>query len=152
MGIEIERKYLVDGVGWKNSDPLHIRQGYLNTDKLRTVRVRTVGADAYLTIKGQTNGISRAEFEYPIPLQDAQSLLHLCSDSIVEKMRYVLPIDNVVWEIDEFYGANEGLLIAEVELRSESQSITLPQWVGKEVSDDARYYNSMLAQAPFSSW
>lgn len=152
MGIEIERKYLVAGDGWKLGEPLHLRQGYLNTDKSRTVRVRTVGADAYLTIKGITNGISRAEFEYPIPLQDAQELLQLCSGAIVEKLRYVVPIDNLVWEIDEFYGDNEGLLIAEVELSSESQSFTLPEWVGKEVSGDARYYNSMLAQAPYSSW
>jgi len=152
MTLEIERKYLVVGSGWKTVEPMQLRQGYLNSDKTRTVRVRVADSDAYLTIKGLTTGISRPEFEYPIPLEDAEQLLQLCSNSIIEKRRYVLPIGDVVWEIDEFFGDNAGLLLAEVELQSESQTFPLPDWVGQEVSDDARYYNSSLAITPFSAW
>lgn len=152
MGVEIERKYLVTGNGWKTVEPVNLRQGYLNTDKSRTVRVRIAGPDAFLTVKGLTAGISRAEFEYAIPLEDAQALLLLCSDSIIEKRRYVITVGELVWEVDEFYGANEGLLVAEVELSSETQSVPLPEWVGNEVSSDPRYYNSSLALNPFTSW
>lgn len=152
MPLEIERKYLVVGDGWKTVEPIELRQGYLNSDKSRTVRVRVTNEDAYLTIKGITTGISRPEFEYSIPLEDAEQLLLLCSDSIIEKRRYVLPIGGLVWEVDEFFGSNAGLLIAEVELESENQPVTLPDWVGQEVSADARYYNSALAKTPFSTW
>jgi len=152
MGIEIERKYLVTGDGWKIVQPILLRQGYLNTETSRTVRVRIAGANAFLTIKGTTTNVSRQEFEYLIPLEDAQAMLLLCSDSIVEKQRYTLPVGDVVWEIDEFCGVNKGLVVAEVELESESQAVSLPDWVGEEVSGDARYYNSSLALTPFSSW
>jgi len=152
MGVEIERKYLVTGDAWKSVQPVLLRQGYLNTDKTRIVRVRTAGANAFLTVKGATTNVSRQEFEYLIPLEDAQEMLLLCADSIVEKQRYTLPVGNNIWEIDEFCGANEGLVIAEVELKSESQTITLPDWIGEEVSGDSRYYNSSLALTPFSNW
>jgi len=152
MGIEIERKFLVIGDGWKTVEPVLLRQGYLNTDKSRTVRVRTAGQKAFLTIKGKTTNVSRSEFEYPIPLQDAESMLLLCSDSIIEKQRYTLPIGGLVWEVDEFCGENQGLVVAEVELESESQVVTRPDWVGEEVSGDTRYYNSSLALMPFSNW
>jgi len=152
MGIEIERKFLVIGDGWKTVEPVLLRQGYLNTDKSRTVRVRTAGQKAFLTIKGKTTNVSRSEFEYLIPLQDAESMLLLCSDSIIEKQRYTLPIGGLVWEVDEFCGENQGLVVAEVELESESQVVTRPDWVGEEVSGDTRYYNSSLALMPFSNW
>jgi len=152
MGVEIERKYLVAGDGWKSVSPVILSQGYLNTDKARTVRVRTTGSDAFLTIKGITSSISRPEYEYAIPIDDARELLALCSDSIIQKNRYVLPIGDVVWEIDEFLGDNEGLIIAEAELISETQIIELPEWIGKEVSGETRYYNSSLASMPFKHW
>jgi len=152
MGVEIERKFLVTGDAWRTVEPVRLRQGYLNTDKSRTVRVRIAESKAYLTIKGITTNVSRSEFEYPIPLEDAEALLLLCSDSIIDKQRYTLPIGDVTWEIDEFSGANKGLVVAEVELESENQALTLPDWVGEEVSGDSQYYNSSLATAPFSVW
>jgi len=152
MGIEIERKFLVSGDGWKTVEPIPLRQGYLNTDESRTVRVRTAGMNAFLTIKGITTNVSREEFEYLIPIEDAERLLLLCSNSIVEKQRYVFSIGDLVWEIDEFSGENKGLVVAEVELESETQSIELPEWIGEEVSGDLRYYNSSLAIKPFSKW
>jgi len=152
MGVEIERKFLVIGDSWKTVEPVTLCQGYLNTDKARTVRIRTSANEAFLTIKGITSSISRPEFEYAIPIDDANELLLLCSESIIQKKRYALPIGDVVWEIDEFFGDNAGLIIAEVELRYEVQSIELPNWIGKEVSGDSRYYNSSLASMPFSKW
>jgi len=152
MGIEIERKYLVTGNAWKVAQPITLRQGYLNTDKSRTVRVRISELNAFLTIKGITTNVSRSEFEYPIPLADAEALLLLCSDSIIDKQRYTLPIGDVVWEIDVFSGANKGLVVAEVELKSETQLVALPDWIGEEVSGDPRYYNSSLALTPFCVW
>ncbi len=152
MGVEIERKFLVNGNAWKTAQPIHLRQGYLNTDKSRTVRVRIAGPNAFLTIKGTATNLSRPEFEYLIPVEDAEALLVLCSDSIIEKRRYTLPIGDVIWEIDEFCGANEGLVVAEVELKSATQQFNFPDWLGVEVSDDSRYYNSSLALTPFSSW
>ena len=152
MSVEIERKYLVNGSGWKTVKPIDIRQGYLNTDQSRTVRVRVAGVAAYLTIKGKTTNLSRPEFEYEIPLEDARELLLLCSDAIIEKSRYLVPFGGLIWEVDEFYGANAGLVIAEVELQAEDQSVVKPDWVAEEVSGDARYYNASLVKSPFTSW
>jgi len=152
MSVEIERKYLVNGDEWKTVQPVALRQGYLNTDKSRTVRVRTAGPNAFLTVKGATINLSRPEFEYLIPFEDAQAMLQLCSDSIIEKQRYTVPIGELIWEIDEFSGANKGLVIAEVELKSESQEVVLPAWIGDEVSADPRYFNSVLALTPYSKW
>lgn len=155
MKAEIERKFLVNEK-WhavaSKANGIYIAQGYLNSDISRTVRVRIKGEQGYLTIKGKNNGISRQEFEYPIPLADAKELLKLCPAPIIEKTRYILPLDNLKWEIDVFHGANDGLIIAEIELPTEDYSFNKPNWIEKEVSDDPRYYNSSLAKTPFSCW
>ena len=154
MAQEIERKFLLASDKWRSgAEGRQYRQGYLSTDKARTVRVRIVGERGLLTIKGLTRGISRLEFEYDIPLEDATRLLdELCHRPLIEKTRYVVTHGGLTWEIDEFHGDNAGLIVAEVELASEDQEIKLPEWVGAEVSGDARYYNSNLAQHPFSKW
>lgn len=153
MGTEIERKFLLKDDAWrKDASGQAYRQGYLSTDKERTVRVRVVGTQAMLTIKGMTHGIRRVEFEYPIPLADADGLLELCHRPLIEKTRYRVEHDGLVWEIDEFHGENAGLVVAEVELERESQAVTLPPWIGEEVSDDPRYFNSNLARHPYREW
>ena len=152
MAIEIERKFLVTGNDWQSANPTHYCQGYLSRDKHRTVRVRIAGEAGALTIKGSTTGASRAEFEYSIPLSDAKSLLQMCDEPLVEKNRRVVDYAGMTWEVDEFLGDNTGLVIAEVELDSEDQEIELPSWVGSEVTDDPRYYNSNLSVTPFNSW
>lgn len=152
MPTEIERKFLVSGSDWRTANPQRISQGYLNRDKHRTVRVRVAGAKAYLTIKGATTGASRAEFEYEIPLKDAQSLLLLCDGPLVEKLRHRIEYQGLTWEVDEFLGENAGLVVAEVELTSEDQVFSRPPWIEREVTSDARYYNSNLASTPYSRW
>lgn len=154
MPVEIERKFLVVGDEWRSlAQGKRYRQGYLVTDPDRTVRVRIVDNHAYLTIKGKSTGISRAEFEYEIPLADAEELLDtLCLHPLIEKTRYQIPVDDLVWEVDEFAGENQGLIIAEVELEAEDQAIALPSWVGEDVSADPRYFNSYLSQYPYSTW
>jgi len=154
MAQEIERKFLLASDQWRSGAEGRLyRQGYLSTDKARTVRVRIVGERGLLTIKGLTRGISRLEFEYDIPLADATRLLdELCHRPLIEKTRYEVTHGGLTWEIDEFHGDNAGLIVAEVELASEDQDIELPEWVGAEVSGDPRYYNSNLAQHPFSKW
>ncbi len=153
MPLEIERKFLVKGNDWRSlAVGVRYCQGYLATGST-TVRVRVAGEQAYLTIKGPTIGSTRAEYEYAIPLAEALEMLHtLCQTPAVEKQRYRIEWQDLVWEVDEFEGANQGLIMAEVELRSSEQSIVLPPWIGKEVTDDPRYYNSNLAQHPFSQW
>lgn len=153
MGSEIERKFLVRGSGWKREaigQPY--RQGYLSTDPLRTVRVRIVGEQAYLTIKGQGEGLVRPEFEYPIPLNDALQLLGMCLWPLIEKTRYRVEHGTHLWEIDEFAGENSGLVVAEVELQSPDEAIAFPEWVGEEVTGDPRYLNANLGKKPFSRW
>ncbi|MEN7973069.1 MAG: CYTH domain-containing protein [Verrucomicrobiota bacterium] len=154
MAVEIERKFLVAGDSWKAaaSDGVLCRQGYLASEPEKTVRVRIIGGQAFLTIKGATTGISRSEFEYEIPVADAVELLKLCGDAIVEKTRYFVGHGGMVWELDVFSGANEGLVLAELELESEEQPFDLPDWAGKEVSGDIRYYNAYLARHPFATW
>jgi adenylate cyclase len=152
MPTEIERKFLVSGSDWRTANAQRISQGYLNRDKNRTVRVRVAGAKAYLTIKGATTGASRAEFEYEIPLEDAQSLLRLCDGPLLEKLRHRIEYQGLTWEVDEFLGENAGLVVAEVELTSEDQVFSRPPWIGREVTSDARYYNSNLASTPYSQW
>ena len=154
MGQEIERKFLVLHKGWHaGAERKLYRQGYLPTTDARTVRVRIVGDKGYITLKGPVVNMTRLEFEYEIPLADAQTMLTtLCEPPLIEKYRYRLPMDDVVWEIDEFLGENHGLLIAEVELTSPDQVVQLPDWVGDEVTGDNRYYNSNLARHPFSQW
>lgn len=152
MGIEIERKFLVHGDGWRTAQPQRIVQAYLSRDKQRTVRVRIAGSDAFLTIKGLTQGATRAEFEYPIPLADAEAMLPLCDGPRVEKLRHRLPHGGLTWEVDEFLGENAGLVVAELELSSEHQPFDRPPWLAEEVTDDARYYNANLAAQPFGRW
>ncbi|GAB6054174.1 CYTH domain-containing protein [Magnetospira thiophila] len=154
MATEIERKFLISNEGWRAlAEGVLYRQGYLSTDKERTVRVRTVGSKGFLTIKGITVGMSRTEFEYEIPVDEANAMLDaLCQQPIIEKRRYKIPLDGLVWEVDEFSGVNAGLIVAEVELDSEDQQFTKPDWIGTEVSGDFRYYNANLIAAPFSTW
>ncbi len=154
MGREIERKFLVreDGA-WRQAGGTLYRQGYLNTTKERTVRVRTIGQQAYLTIKGITIGASRLEFEYQIPVQDANQMLdELCEKPLIEKKRYQVEHGGRVWEVDQFFGDNQGLIVAEVELESEDQTFPKPDWVAQEVTDDPRYFNANLVQHPYSQW
>lgn len=154
MGIEIERKYLLVNNDWREgASGILYRQGYLSSTKERTVRIRIIENNAYLTIKGVNDGIRRVEFEYEIPLNDAEFMLDkLCEQLIIEKYRYRISYKGLIWEIDEFLGANKGLVLAEVELASEEQTVFLPPWVGREVSGDYRYFNSALSQHPFTCW
>lgn len=154
MATEIERKFLVKGDQWRSlATGTVYRQGYLSTKQGCSVRVRLVGNQGYLTIKGLTQGCSRAEYEYPIPATDAQEMLdNLCEAPVIEKTRYKIEYAGLVWEVDEFAGENQGLIIAEVELTEENQSIELPNWIDIEVSDDARYFNVNLVQYPYSQW
>ena len=154
MPIEIERKFLVIGDSWRQGAAgIQFRQGYLCTDPERTVRVRLAGEAGTLTIKGKTEGISRAEFEYLIPADEAAELLdRLCLRPLIEKTRFRVEHAGRTWEIDEFFGVNEGLVLAEVELESADAQPELPPWAGQEVSDDPRYYNASLVQYPFSTW
>lgn len=154
MGVEIERKFLVVSDRWRghHSGVLY-RQGYIPTIDQRTVRIRIAGEQGYLTLKGPAEGLIRPEFEYPIPLQDAEAMLMaFCAPPLIEKRRYHIPIGDLLWEIDEFLGANAGLVLAEVELTHPDQAIALPDWIGTEVTDDSRYYNASLVRAPFSRW
>jgi CYTH domain-containing protein len=154
MGTEIERKFLLKGDAWRAlARGTAYRQGYLSTVKERTVRVRTVGERGFLTVKGVTTGVRRAEFEYEIPRADADAMLDdLCERPLIEKTRYRIEHGGLVWEVDEFFGENAGLVLAEVELDSESQKIALPGWVGEEVSGDPRYFNANLIKNPYSTW
>ena len=152
MATEIERKFLVQGTQWRNGTGTKIKQGYLNRDKARTVRVRVRADHAFLTVKGLTQGASRAEFEYEVPLADAEELLKLSDGPIIEKTRYVVVHEGSKWEVDEFEGDNSGLVVAEIELQSQDEQFSRPQWLGREVTDDNRYYNSSLASHPYRDW
>ncbi len=154
MAIEIERKFLVVGDGWRSLvTGVPYSQGYISGAKGRTVRIRIAGDQGYLTIKGASEGISRLEFEYAIPLSDAEEMLNcLCDRPLIEKHRYKIPWGSLIWEVDEFQGDNQGLIIAEMELSNQEQTIALPDWIGAEVSHDSRYYNSNLVKYPFTKW
>lgn len=154
MGTEIERKFLVADDTWRGHGTSTVfRQGYLSTVKERTVRVRAAGDEGTLTIKGITVGASRTEFEYPIPVDDANVMLdELCEQPIIEKTRHVVDVDGTTWEIDEFAGVNEGLVVAEVELDSPDEEFTSPDWLGDEVTDDPRYFNANLIAHPYTEW
>lgn len=154
MAKEIERKFLVIGNDWRSlAKGTHYRQGYLNSIKERTVRIRTIDDKAFLTIKGPTVGVTRQEFEYEIPYTECVEMLeHLAEQPIIEKIRYKIAIGELVWEIDEFLGVNKGLIVAEVELQNENQEFIKPAWVGEEVSGDPRYFNSNLVNHPYTSW
>lgn len=159
MAVEIERKFLVASDSWRQSEDggelqgVAFRQGYIPTEGLTTVRVRLEGDQAKLTIKGKNQGLSRAEFEYAIPVSDAEQMLdNLCARPLIEKTRYFYPYAGFTWEIDVFEGENAGLVIAEVELESEDQPVELPPWLGAEVSADPRYYNVNLVANPYCNW
>ena len=153
MAVEIERKFLIRDERWRSEVAAQqvLKQGYLNDDPARSVRVRVAGEQAFLTIKGKGRGISRSEFEYAIPLADAESLLGLCP-SLIEKTRYRVPQGKLVWEIDVFEGNNAGLVVAEIELPAEDAAFEQPDWLGPEVSGDNRYYNSQLSLHPYTQW
>lgn len=127
-------------------------QGYLAGSNQATARVRIAGDIAFLTVKGRVKNLTRQEFEYEIPIADAQAMMDLCHPRVVEKTRYKIPIEDLIWEVDEFAGQNQGLVLAEVELTSPEQSVPLPDWIGLEVSDDPRYFNSYLAVHPYKTW
>ena len=154
MAKEIERKFLVTGEEWRAmAQGTRYRQGYLSTVKERTVRVRTIDDKGFLTVKSVSVGATRSEYEYEIPAADADEMLDdLCEKPIIEKNRYKIPIGDVTWEVDEFLGVNDGLIVAEVELRSEDQSFPKPDWIGDEVTGDPRYFNANLIARPFSTW
>ncbi len=154
MAQEIERKFLLKNNKWKTfaTDRFVIKQGYLNTDKERTVRVRVKGTKGFLTIKSKNIGMVRNEFEYEIPVRDAEQLILLCEQPIIDKTRYIIPKKDHIWEIDIFRGDNEGLAIAEVELTHPEQKIPIPRWIGQEVTGDPKYYNSSLVKTPYKDW
>ncbi|MBL1173711.1 CYTH domain-containing protein [Pantanalinema sp. GBBB05] len=154
MPTEIERKFLVIGDDWRTlADGVAYSQGYIAKTEGRVVRVRIAGEHGYLTIKGATQGITRSEYEYVIPIEDAREMLHtLCDRPLIEKTRYKIEQSGLVWEVDEFAGDNQGLIMAEVELSDANQAIDLPSWIGEEVSHDPRYYNSNLVKYPYSQW
>jgi len=156
MSIEIERKFLVTSEDFKkeNFKKSHIKQGFLNSDKNRVVRVRLKDDTAFLTIKGKSNksGTSRFEWEKEISVDDANDLFNLCEEGIIEKYRYLIKKGIHTYEVDEFLGDNSGLIVAEIELNSEDEKFEKPIWLGKEVTGDVKYYNSMLSKTPFKFW
>ena len=154
MGKEIERKFLVRDDSFRNlAEGVLIRQGYLVAGGLTSVRVRTMGDEAFLTVKGETIAASRDEYEYQIPTGDALEMIReLCEKPIIEKHRYLIDYKGYRWEIDEFHGMNEGLVVAEVELDSEDEAFEKPPWIGEEVTGDERYYNVNLVKNPFIRW
>jgi len=154
MGVEIERKFLIVDNSWKSGvTGVRITQGYLSVDPKRAIRVRILDDQAILTIKGMLTDTARHEFEWPIPIGDAMSILDsLCLNPIIEKTRYEVPHMEHVWEIDEFHGENDGLVVAEIELSHEAEIVPLPPWVGREVTHDPRYLNVNLVQHPYGNW
>jgi adenylate cyclase len=155
MGQEIERKFLVDIDKWRQLDKPkgeHYRQGYLVSEPNKTIRVRQTNEKGFLTIKGITIGATRPEYEYEIPINDAKELLEHFSISELSKIRYKINFDNKTWEIDEFLGDNDGLIIAEIELTSEDEKFLIPEWVEIEVTEQEKYYNSNLTVEPYKNW
>lgn len=154
MGIEIEKKFLLTDDSWRElATGVTYRQGYLSADKERTIRVRTIGDKGYVTIKGKSVGASRLEFEYEIPLADAEEMLsQLCHRPLIHKKRFTIEFAGNFWEVDEFFDENEGLVVAEIELDSEDQEFSLPGWIGQEVTSDPRYFNSNLSKFPYTTW
>ena len=154
MGIEIERKFLVKDESWRAfARGKKYCQGYLSSNKERTVRIRTTGNRGYLTIKGIANGAVRVEYEYEIPVDEAWAMLDaLCEKPLIEKSRYKIEHRGLLWEVDEFYGENQGLIIAEVELDFKDQKFEKPEWIGDEVTGDSKYFNSNLIHHPYNQW
>lgn len=153
MGLEIERRFLVAGDGWRaGAVPVEVAQGYLSTDPRRVVRVRLVGERAWLTIKGPADGAARAEFEYPVPVADARELLALCGAAVVAKTRWTVAHGGREWVVDEFHGANAGLVLAEVELAAPGEPFDRPPWAGPEVTGIGRFANASLAERPYAAF
>lgn len=154
MGKEIERKFLVTGNQYKTlARGMKVEQGFLSIDIEHSVRIRLLEGKGFITIKGATQGMSRSEFEYEIPAPDARIMLdEMCIRPIIQKTRYRLSYEGFIWEVDEFSGENQGLVIAEIELRQEGQSFPIPPWVGQEVTSDFRFYNVNLVRDPFKNW
>jgi adenylate cyclase len=155
MGIEIERKFLVNKEKWNQvikEEKSLFRQGYIISDPEKTVRVRLTDKEGYLTIKGPAVGLARPEYEYSIPKEDAQQLLDSFCQSEVSKIRYFIDHNDKLWEVDEFLGQNEGLIVAEIELVSEDESFSIPDWIDKEVTDEKKYSNSNLSINPYKNW
>lgn len=153
MPKEIERKFLVKPCDFDAmAKGVPIRQGYITSNEKRSVRVRIYGDKSFVTIKGATTGSSRDEYEYPIPLTDAREILdHLC-ESGIDKTRYRIPFEGHTFEVDRFSGDNEGLIVAEVEMKSEKEPVKMPDWIDREVTDDPRYFNSNLSEHPYRTW
>lgn len=155
MGVEIEKKFLLLNDSWRNlvDKSVEFRQGYLVGGDKSSVRIRIEGDKSNLNIKGATLGVRRQEFEYSIPMDEAQEMLStLCDEPLIEKIRHYINDGDHVWEVDEFSGDNAGLIVAEIELKDENESFTQHDWIGKEVSEDKRYYNSMLIKNPYKNW
>jgi adenylate cyclase len=153
MPTEIERKYLLKPGQWQPTANGHrMAQGYLSRDPDRTVRVRLVGEEAFMTVKSRRTGITRTEIEFPITLEHARDLLELCYQPLIDKTRHEVMHDGMLWEVDVFHGANDGLIVAEIELPAEDTPFTLPDWIAAEVTHDPRYTNSRLSATPFSAW
>jgi CYTH domain-containing protein len=153
MALEIERKFLVKENDWRNGQGTMYRQGYLNSDENRNVRVRVINDRGYLTVKGISQGATRVEYEYEIPKAEADAMLdNLCEQPLIIKMRFKIEFIGFVWEVDEFLGENQGLTIAELELESENQVFIKPEWIGDEVTGDPKYFNSNLTHRPYSKW
>lgn len=155
MAIEIERKFLVKNERWRDSviSSSELKQGYLANQNNASVRVRVVRGKAYLNIKSKTLGIKRSEYEYQIPVEEAEEMLHhLAEQPVIAKTRYMVQSGEHIWELDVFEGENSGLVVAEIELESEHETFELPEWAGEEVSDDPRYYNINLVKHPFCKW
>ncbi|WP_438710468.1 CYTH domain-containing protein [Aquimarina muelleri] len=154
--IEIERKFLITSEEFKNEAKKSIRivQGFLNTDPERTVRIRIKGEQGFITVKGKGNatGASRFEWEKEISVLEAEQLLSLCEKGSIEKVRYEIPLGNHTFEVDEFFGENTGLFVAEIELNDENESFLKPNWLGKEITGESKYYNSQLSKKPYLSW
>lgn len=155
MGVEIERKFLVDHEKWNHlSKPggSNFRQGYMVKDESKTIRVRVTDEEAFITIKGKTTGLTRSEYEYNIPVADGNELLVAFCEAIISKIRYCIEYAGNVWEVDVFSGDNEGLIMAEIELDDESEIFDLPDWITDEVTGDVRYYNLSLSINPYKNW
>ena len=156
MAQEIERKFLVTSDAFKNEayKQMHITQGYLSSVPERTVRERIKGDKGYITIKGagSTSGVSRYEWEKEIPITEVEELLSICEPGVINKTRYEVKSGEFTFEVDEFYGENQGLVVAEIELSGESDQFEKPEWLGEEVTGDARFYNSMLMKNPYTKW
>lgn len=154
MGLEIEKKFLIKNDNWKQfvSEEKEITQGYLNANPNRTVRIRIAGKQGFLTIKSKSKGSVRSEFEYEIPIEDATELIELCEKPILSKTRFIVKFENHTWEIDVFEKENKGLVVAEIELSKEDEFFLTPDWIGKEVTEETKYYNSQLIENPYSEW